>query len=103
MSIPRTKVKPYFGVGFGFYSSEDLADLLNDIGIANESKIKGVSFQLMGGVKISASEQVEFDVNIQSRAIGWQDVEVYSGSSKLGTFEQTTSDVTIGVGVDFKF
>ena len=99
----ENQVKPYFGVGFGFYSSEDLADLLNDIGIANESKIKGVSFQLMGGVKITASEQVEFDVNIQSRAIGWQDVEVYSGSSKLGTFEQTTSDVTIGVGVDFKF
>lgn len=97
-------VKPYFGVGFGLYSSEDLADLMNQAGLTtNESKINGISFQLMGGVKIAASEQIEIDLNIQSRAISWQDTELYAGSTKVATFEQSTSDVTIGMGIDFKF
>lgn|SRR5690554_771574 len=88
------QVKPYFGLGFGVYTSDDI--LIND-------DITGVSFQLMGGAKVELTEQLELDFALQSQAIAWQDVEVNNLGFGNTTMSIINSQVTLGAGIAYKF
>lgn len=92
-------VKPYWGLGFGFYSLKE-APLLPD-----ESQ-KGVSFQLMGGAKIDLTENLELDLQLQSQGIGWQDYEEYYCnyySCYTETTSMRSSITSAGIGLAYKF
>lgn len=96
----ESQFQPYWGLGFGVYSSDDLAALTTDW--TGESSLAGVSFQLAAGIKYLVNEHVELDLNLQAQAIAWEDVEFRAGYSST-TVEQMTSHGALGFGVDFKF
>lgn len=89
-------VQPYWGLGFGIYSSKELGEAVD------VSSLRGVSFQAMGGVKLAINKQFEIDLNLQAQGISWQNVD-YVFSNTTTTLEQSTTNVSFGLGADYKF
>ena len=89
------KVKPYWGLGFGVYS-------LKEAPLVPDEKQSGVSFQAMGGTKIDLTENLELDLQLQFQGIVWQDVE-YSDGWSTETVEMSSSIISAGVGLAYKF
>ena len=94
------QVKPYLGLGLGLHTIDE-ALILNGTDKEGES-LKGVSVQLMAGIKLAVNEQVELDVSFKRKAYAWQSVKVSAGffSDTLDTSYVTNS---LSFGAGFKF
>lgn len=90
-------VQPYWGLGFGLYNLEDSAEYTKD----NED-IKGISFQLMGGLKLDLHEHFEIDVSYRAKSIGWQDVQITDGFSSV-TLSMVNTSGSLNFGAAVKF
>jgi opacity protein-like surface antigen len=91
------KIQPYWGLGFGFYTYEDTAKITE-----KNDDLSGISFQLLGGIKLDVHEHVEFDVSYRVKRITWQDITVSNGfSSETISLNHTTNSLNFGAA--FKF
>jgi opacity protein-like surface antigen len=91
------KIQPYWGVGFGLYTYEDTAEFTE-----KNDDLSGISFQLLGGIKLDVHEHVEFDVSYRVKSIAWQDITVqYGYASETISLSHTTSSLNFGAA--FKF
>jgi opacity protein-like surface antigen len=91
------KIQPYWGLGFGVYTYEDTAKAIGD-----NDDLSGISFQLLGGIKLDLHEHVEFDISYRVKSIAWQDVTVSNGfSTETISLSHTTSSLNFGAA--FKF
>lgn len=88
-------IQPYFGLGTGYYNSEDLAPYKGE-------SLDGYSLQVSGGMKFNVHNNLEFDLHLQHQGIFWQEVEKFSQNSSV-SYTPTTIHTTLGFGVDFKF
>jgi len=96
----KQQLKPYWGIGFGFYSLDEAA-ILN--GTTKEGDgLSGFAFQLQGGAKVSMADNVEVDISFRRQAIAWQDIELDTG---FGTETISTAYVhnSLNAGVAFMF
>jgi opacity protein-like surface antigen len=90
-------IQPYWGLGFGLYTYEDTAKFTDE-----NDDLSGISFQLLGGIKLDVHEHVEFDVSYRVKSIAWQDITVSNGfSTETISLSHTTS--ALNVGAAFKF
>lgn len=89
------KVKPYWGLGFGFYS-------LKEAPLVPDETQSGISFQAVGGTKVDLTDNLELDLQLQFQGIVWQDVE-YDYGWYTETTEMSSSSLTAGIGLAFKF
>lgn len=87
-------VTPYLSVGFGLYTYNDTAYLFSD-----NKDLAGVAFNLGLGVNIAASEHLEFDIGIEAKGIGWEDVGLSNGA----IMESNTSMGQAYLGVRLAF
>lgn len=93
------KVKPYWGLGFGFYS-------LKEAPLVPDETQSGISFQAVGGTKIDLNESLELDLQLQFQVIAWQDVEFIKCGSyfcSTDTVEMSSGSLTAGIGLAYKF
>jgi opacity protein-like surface antigen len=91
------KIQPYWGLGFGVYTYEDTAKITEE-----NDDLSGISFQLLGGIKLDVHEHVEFDVSYRVKSIAWQDITVSNGfSTETISLSHTTSSLNFGAA--FKF
>lgn len=91
----EAKVKPYWGLGFGFYS-------LKEAPLVPDETQSGISFQAVGGTKVDLTDNLELDLQLQFQGIVWQDVE-YDYGWYTETTEMSSSSLTAGIGLAFKF
>ncbi len=92
-----SKFQPYWGLGFGIYTFEDSAGMTQE----NED-LTGISFQLLGGIKLDVHERVELDVSYRAKSIAWQGLEISDGYSSE-TLRLSHSSSSLNFGAIFKF
>lgn len=90
-------VQPYGGIGFGVYTLEDSAEAFD-----NDSDLRGVSFQLMGGAKFDLHEHVELDLSYRVKSIGWEKISMDNGYY-TETVQLSHSYSSLNFGAAFKF
>ena len=91
------KIQPYWGLGFGLYTYEDSAQITE-----KNDDLSGISFQLLGGIKLDMHEHVELDVSYRAKSIAWQKITVSNGfSTETINLSHTTSSLNFGIA--FKF
>lgn len=91
------KIMPYWGFGLGLYTYEDTASPITD----NED-LSGISFQLLGGMKLDVNEHVEMDVSYRVKSIAWEGVDVSNGfATDTLSLSHTSSALNFGVAVKF--
>lgn len=88
------RVKPYLMVGLGLYTFENTAYFLAD----NED-LRGVAFNLGGGIFIEVAEPFEVELGYKFKGIGWQKVEDTDGD----TLELSESMGNLYLGARLKF
>ena len=90
-------VQPYIGFGLGYYTLEDSADLIED-----GSDLTGVSFQLLGGIKLDLHEHFELDISYHVKSIVWEDITFIDGSDSE-TIQLSNNYQYLNLGAAFKF
>ena len=96
----ENQVQPYWGIGFGLHTIDD-AVVLTGSNLEGDS-LSGLSFQLMGGIKIPVNDLVELDVSIQRKAYAWQSVDVQAGFV-TDTVNLAYVQNALNFGAGFKF
>lgn len=93
----QSLVQPYLGFGFGYYTLEDSGDAL-----VGGDDLNGLSFQLLGGIKLDVHQHVEFDVSLRVKSIVWDELEASNGF-ETQTIQLTHSYSSLNVGGAYKF
>jgi opacity protein-like surface antigen len=79
------------------YTYEDSAQITE-----KNDDLSGISFQLLGGIKLDMHEHVELDVSYRAKSIAWQKITVSNGfTTETISLSHTTSSLNFGVA--FKF
>lgn len=86
-------IKPFFGLGLGFYNYEDSAEFT----IENED-ISGIAVNFSGGVLLPVHENVEIELAYKYKNISWQDLDV-----GFTTVEASTSLSSIAISGHIMF
>lgn len=94
------QIQPYWGIGFGLHTIDE-ALILTGTELEGDS-LKGLSFQLMAGIKIAVDEQFELDVSIQRKAYAWQSIDIDIGPFS-DTIDTTYAQTALNFGAGFKF
>lgn len=97
----RSRVKPYWGIGFGLHRLDDPLILRGTD--KDGDSLDGLSFQLGTGVKIQVVEFLEFDASYKVKAVVWEQVDVdlnFGGSESRSSIY---TDDALNIGLAFKF
>ncbi|ASP37874.1 hypothetical protein CHH28_03930 [Bacterioplanes sanyensis] len=91
----ESKLRPYVGVGMGFYSWEDTGHLFVD-----GEDLSGVAINLSAGGLLELHERFEVEAGLQYKAIAWQSYEVRGSSEEI---DVSTSLTQLTLGGTFHF
>jgi opacity protein-like surface antigen len=90
-------VQPYIGFGLGYYTLEDSGDYIED-----GSDLTGVSFQLLGGIKLDVHKNFEFDISYHVKSLVWEEI-MYVDGPDVETTQITHNYQYLNLGAAFKF
>lgn len=98
------QVKPYWGIGLGFYNVEE-ATILQGTNKAGDD-VSAVSFQIALGAKVELDRNLELDLAFRRQALVLQQVEyyeigVFGGQTETLDTTYTHNSLTIGLAAFF--
>lgn len=93
-TLNEEQVAPYVGVGFGLYNYKKLEKVTMD-----GNKINGLALNLAAGLAAQLNDNVEFDISVLFKGIGWEEIEFEDASTAKAN--ETMTNLQIGVSYLF--